>query len=308
MARSMRHRPTLYSFDPDVAVPPSASHLRDVITNGGKVLLLGDSLASEVARAAQCEAARAGLDSNRIVFQRLINNAARDKVLIRNAFSRLKGNASRLTVAVTYGTHFNTADPTVPGDQENAHMNRATFQKDVNSTLQVLDKLAATCESCVVLFLTTSAQHFNTPSGHYAGTRKHAPVLTGQVHAFVPANQSADNSSLYGCRAWHKPPAHESANWWRAANAIAAAEASPHVLPVPLHRISSRWWDAHPGLDIERFCAVSRRGVCNDSTIPWQSNKDRYFVPDCTHHCTSPFLYQAIWWAMSRAQAVRGTP
>ena len=101
------------------------------------------------------------------------------------------------------------------------------------------------------------------------------------------------NATFYGCRAWKVQPTRESANSWRAEVPLAAAERTPHVMTIPLHRISSLWWSAHVGMNLDQL------GL--PSTTPY----DRYEVPDCTHFCASPFLYQPLWWALAKVAAPR---
>ena len=74
---------------------------------------------------------------------------------------------------------------------------------------------------------------------------------------------------------------------------LACQESYPHVLTVPLHKLTAWWWDAHRGLVTEH--SFSRHG--QEVIRP-----DEYtMVADCTHYCNSPFLYQPLWWALGLA-------
>ena len=307
LARSLAERPALYSFVPNATVPPEASHLREVLADGGRLLFVGDSLMDEVSRAARCEARRAGLDEKWLSFSAFLRDPSRwsqSKAALRASFDRMGGRTERLTVAVSLGNHYNnmSAEPTgeAPslGNVTTSKHSQAHFEVHVRLTLQLLDSLARECQRCNVVFLTAQSQHFETASGSYASSwRQDAnaawnPALRhGRV--FIPGNVSAWLPNYtYGCRPLHLPLSPQAANAWRGSTALAEAKQTPNVLTVPLHRISTLWWGAHIGLN-------SPNGT---------SAEDRYLVPDCTHYCNSPFLYQPVWWALAKgAAATRST-
>ena len=287
------HRPHLYSFYPAATAPPNASHLREAVANDGTMLFMGDSLMDEISRAARCELRRAGLDDKRVVFQRSDPSGAHSMQGMQSAFRAAGGPKGRVVVAFSMGVHYN----------DGAHLNRTAMQAHAAKVLRLLESFAVSCPRCTVALITTHSQHFTTPDGCFRGPgsrrlpgTSQRPVGEGaESWVFIPANVSARTPDLFGCRAWTEQPRPDSCNAWRAEELMAACAAhAPHVHIVPLHRVSSLWWSAHVGMNLERHAKLMGGN-------PWKTTYDRYEMPDCTHFCPSPFLYQPVWWALARA-------
>ena len=298
------HRPHLYSFYPAAMAPPNASHLREAVANNGTVLFMGDSLMDELARAARCEMRRAGLDYKRVFFQRVEPSGARSTHGMQSAFRSAGGGPNgRVVVAFSMGAHYNDG---VHADA--AGTNRTAMRAHAAKMLKVLESFAVSCRHCTVALVTPHSQHFNVPDGCFrgAGSRRlpgtsKRPVGEGaEKWVFIPANVSARTPDFFGCRAWTEQPRSDSCNSWRAEEAMTScAEHAPHVVTVPLHRVSSLWWNAHVGMNLERHAKLMGGN-------PWKTTYDRYEIPDCTHFCPSPFLYQPVWWALAKAVAAHG--
>ena len=262
----------------------------------------------ETSRAARCELRRAGLNESGMQFVRWDPaHGSHAATVLRSNFDKLGGSTERLTVAVSLGNHYND-DSANPRDSSTntTGQSRSDFSTHVRWTLQLLETLAASCRQCNVAFLTAHAQHFDTQSGAFAGTwRRDADAVRDpdlrQSRVFIAANASARSPNLtYGCRALRPPLSPKASNSWRGATALAEAEQTPNVLTIPLHRISRLWWGAHIGIQIEALCARKYSHGCPSHKIPWTTPEDRYVLPDCTHHCHSPFLYQPVWWALAK--------
>ena len=313
-------RPTLFSYLPSVTVAPSASHLRGVLgldAGDTELVLIGDSLGHELELSAKCEAKRAGLNESRIHFVRLGHrNQARQLVEIQKSLARWPLDA-RVVTAVSIGAHYNQGREKPDWRQQTGlalNYTQKEFVTDVQGVLGALDKHAAKCKRCATVFLTSQSQHFDHANGEWDSRDEWIRGANGEWGqnmdreglVLVPANESAKQQKYFGCKPWRGPPSAESPNYWRSAEVFSRIEQFPHVIAVPLGALSSNWWDAHQGLYLDNRCKPMGGGACMLRTIPWVQPEPRKMTPDCTHYCHSPFLYQAVWWALSRAASTIG--
>ena len=171
--------------------------------------------------------------------------------------------------------------------------------------LAALNGFAAACARCVALLVTPTAQHFATADGSYSATKASTiDTLSSFTEDGIKSNVAAGSSSDGPCQPWlpgvgepsvkdgiapgrkdrtiwQQPEAlpEASPNVWRGESLLGEVQRSwPHLIPVPLHRLSTWWWHAHP----------SYRGGAH--------------AIDCTHWCWLPFLWEPVWWALRVAE------
>jgi hypothetical protein len=182
----------------------------------------------------------------------------------------------------------------------------AYYLQQARPFLAALDGFAAACARCVALLVTPTAQHFATADGSYSATEASTTdALSSFTEDGIKLNVAAGSSSAGPCQPWfpsvgkpsvkgrmaapgrkdqtdwQQPEAlpEASPNVWRGESLLGEVKRSwPHLIPVPLHRLSTWWWHAHP----------SYRGGAH--------------ALDCTHWCWLPFLWESVWWALRVAE------
>lgn len=258
---------------------PGAALLR--LLGRGPVHLLGDSIARQIASAARCDVHRAARWNSREA-RRLLSKLTvtemgrvsgcksgcddddRHAALVRAASVDLRRRGGGVIVTAM-GMHFNSA---LIGAVDRAG-DRTAYQRQAGAVLRALNEFAGSCSECVAVFGTAPTQHFPTEGGEYA-----APPVAGAVSAHYP------------CRALAAGLPAESANSWRAADALRlAGEVAPLVDVLRLDEFTRGAWDAHIGAG----------GYLQQHS-------------DCTHVCSSPFLWEPAWEGLLASSAATRAP
>ena len=172
---------------------------------------------------------------------------------------------------------------------------RSHMIEDLRAVRGLLLRLTARCTRCSAVYITVSAQHFNSGTGAYppdlstnesSGSKRKEPIypcrpLQGTSQKSGPLEP--DSSPWTGT--WNRFLGNCSANSWRVDEAIHALlghtrQQGPaqQVTVVPLHVLSWNWWDLHKG------------GAGPN--------------PDCTHHCYNPFYLEPVWMALKMASSL----
>jgi hypothetical protein len=147
---------------------------------------------------------------------------------------------------------------------------RKEYMEQLKRTVHALEVYGASCTGCVAVFVTPAAQHFPTQDGAYTAIKMDTQTAAGNAT----------------CTAWGAElPRADSPNMWRGELAFEVApwvaREAPHVVTVPIHRLSRTWHDAHPNL-----------------RKPVGSHK---LALDCTHLCFVRWRFVPLWWAIKEA-------
>ena len=297
---------------------PAKNLLRDDgRLKGLRTLFVGDSLANQLQSAAACELGRAlssrlrgrapsaaasliemhdfrpNMTARANGTQRLASVDAAAISRLHNRLGHFAASGGTLVVGMWPGVYYTP----ISGDANFGDY----YLRQARPFLAALDGFAAACTRCVALLVTPTAQHFPTADGSYSATK--ATALSSFTDGGIKTNVAAGSSSAGPCQPWsssvgvkdgiasgrkdrtiwQQPEAlpEASPNVWRGESLLGEVLRSwPHLVPVPLHRLSTWWWHAHP----------SYRGGAHALTL------------DCTHWCWLPFLWEPVWWALRVAE------
>ena len=262
-----------------------------MLRRGVPLILIGDSMMRRIASALSCEVARVGAGAHHYYdFTEL--SAQGDLAPLRRRLAHLTQNASAgAVVLATIGLHY-YPDDHLPdalkrlGSKRVASMlplmRPSKLSHDASQLAGALQSVAAECLKCAVVVLTATMQHFASPAPYDGIFRSSLVLLDSKPETFD------FRAYGFGCKPLADgAPGEASPNQWRASLVERAMRSTPGILLAPLHLLTRNWHDAHVGMTAKAF-ARNKRGVVNP-------------VPDCTHYCYGPFLYEPVWWAMHSA-------
>jgi hypothetical protein len=291
-----RHRAT--------AALSNESHLLRALRDAagdGPLVLFGDSIMRDLFKSAICELLRSNahddvafavsrleyMGSHEVGGSPAVDTSLSKLASLERKLRRISARAGSIVVA-SVGVHYNNDDSVTTTTP-----NRSILAQHAARLLGLLSGFRAECRRpCDALLLTSTAQHFATPDGayHAAITPAVAASPSSRTPNGLEHNLPAPPDA-YACKAWPATrsapagwPVHasHSPSTWRVDDVMKVRrERFADVPVIPLHLLSSTWWDAHPGLRPDKSHATT----------------------DCTHFCASPFLFEPVWWAVRTALA-----
>lgn len=158
------------------------------------------------------------------------------------------------------------------------HMwDRQQFRSRTKMLLRLLDAFGRACDGCVGVYITTTTQHFDSPTGAFERKQREPTAY--------PCRALRASSSVQGAAAdehRHRTRADDDdappdPNAWRPGDALELAHQQSvegRLVVLPIHRLTRPLWHAHLG--------VSRTGK----------------AVDCSHFCPAPFLFDPLWFAV----------
>ena len=251
------------------------------------LVVLGDSSMARIYHALTCAAVKEGSNAPRDYFNlHLASGMSR----ATSRLAQLQNSSTGGIVLASLGLHYNN-DEFMPAAMRLGAVRvrswlplkgRAELSKDLEHLGSVLERFAHGCRQCIVIYLTAGMQHFASL----------AP-LDGAFDPNLVLNETHPrnfNFSAYGFGCEKTPselPSTSSPNHWRAELAVQTMipRGGPRFTVAPLHLLTAAWGDVHTGMTPQAFRPSGPSHVVNA-------------VPDCTHYCFGPFLYEPVWWTM----------
>lgn len=147
--------------------------------------------------------------------------------------------------------------------------------------LEILQQFRTSCQSCRLVLVTPTSQHFPWLGGAYHASKRNSIGFNASEAACAPWSPGQGNGTSSLLAEWPRaawpsdwPLPARSANTWRAGDTVDAAASFPGMLLVPLHWLTKSWAGAHPEF------------------------RPSVKALDCTHFCQTPFAFEPFWWAV----------
>mmetsp|Transcript_32218 Transcript_32218/g.73841 ORF Transcript_32218/g.73841 Transcript_32218/m.73841 type:complete len:272 (+) Transcript_32218:486-1301(+) len=175
-------------------------------------------------------------------------------------------------------------------------LSRHDLLSDLQHLLPKISRLSSGCPRCSIIYVTSTSQHFTSSDGTFkadiarsvsngsfgckpwpATTNTHTKALSNSTSKTVLISDQWPLSSM-------------SANSWRTFDVVEKLQHMPNVTIIPLHILSSKWWNLHQGATTDNWRGLGK-GCGRSGKI----------CIDCTHFCYSPFMFEPVWWALWKA-------